>query len=379
VVLLSGTEQRRHARAQEAAELADTADPRRLGMLMKRQGMTVLLGGRLLALGVDVDAGLVEEIESARVVALQQGDRHELVTMGLLSALARDGIRAMPLKGSVLAQQVHGSVAARTAGDIDILVASRDLGAAIAALQSQGWKWLRRSSRASRLPVLHEGLVHPVLPAVDMHWRVHWYEDRFAADALARGESQGSGPLAMTPADGLAALILFYARDGFSGLRMAADVGAWWDTRCEGADAGAMLADTVARYPALAGPLTVAAQLLGPLVGFPGAPRHLPLRWRAAGELADPLAELGANQKNANVSLVDVLLAPPGGVGDALRRERQKIPEDLERPLTPADGLAVHLERGEHLLRVLRRWGLTGPPAFARAVTPRGLGRPEPY
>lgn len=380
VMLLAGTREWRHDGFAEAEELAGRVDPHRLGAVMARLGMTVLLGGRLLELGVDVDPWLAGEIGSATVLAKHQGDRHELVTMGVLAALTRAKIRALPLKGSGLARQVHGTVAARTAGDIDILVAPEDLDAAIETLQMLEWTWLRRTSRVSRLPVLHEGLVHPILPAVELHWRVHWYEDRFAADALLRAEPDKiTRALTMVPADGLVALILFYARDGFSGLRMAADVAAWWDARCADMDAETMLAVATDRYPALAGPLAVGAEILRSLVGLPVSPRSLPVRWRVARELADPLLQLAPKQKNANASLVDVMLAPPGGVAEALRRERQKIPEDLERPLTRADGLSPHLERGEHLLRVLRRWALAGPPALMRAASTDGLERPEPY
>jgi hypothetical protein len=380
VLLLAGSRDRRRAASGEVAELTRRADPQRLTALMARLGVMVLLGGRLLELGIDVDPWLADEIGSATLLAEHQGARHEMVTMGVLATLERARVRALPLKGSGLARQVHGTAAARTAGDIDILVAPEDLAVAIEVVQTLGWTWLRRPSRASRLPILHEGLVHPMLPAIDLHWRVHWYEDRFATDALRRaGPDEATRSLAMTAADGLAALVLFFARDGFSGLRMAADVAAWWDARCTGMEADSMLGDAAERYPALVGPLTVGGELLRSLVGLPLSPRTLPFRWRVAGELADPLLELAPKQKNANASLVDVMLAPPGGVGAALRRERQKIPEYLERPLTRADGLGPHLARGEHLLRVLRRWTLTGPSAVIRAAAAGSPARPEPY
>jgi hypothetical protein len=380
VRLLAGTRDRRQATAAQIAQLASRSDPHRLAAVMAHLGMTVLLGGRLLELRLGTDPWLAEEIDSATAIAEQQGDRHELVTMGVLAALARADIRALPLKGSGLARQVHHSVAARTVGDIDILVAPEDLAGAIEAVEMLDYTWLRRISRASRLPILHEGLVHPMLPAVELHWRIHWYEDCFATDALRRAAPDpATHALTMNPADGLAALILFYARDGFSGLRMAADAAAWWDARCTGIDADTMLAITAERYPPLAGPLAAGAQLLRSLIGLPVSPRSLPFRWRVACELADPLLQLAPKQKNANASLTDVMLAPPGGVADALRRERQKVPGDLERPLIRADGVSPHLERAEHLLRVLRRWAITGPPALVRAVAASSTGRPEPY
>ena len=53
------------------------------------------------------------------------------------------------------------------------------------------------------------------------------------------------------PADELAALLLYYARDGFAGLRLAADIAAWWDANGRGLPDGA-LDDLVGAYPALA-------------------------------------------------------------------------------------------------------------------------------
>ena len=43
--------------------------------------------------------------------------------------------------------------------------------------------------------------LHPSLPRVELHWRVHWYERRFAADALVRAQQSADGAAA---ADGAA-------------------------------------------------------------------------------------------------------------------------------------------------------------------------------
>jgi hypothetical protein len=65
---------------------------------------------------------------------------------------------------------------------------------------------------------------------------------------------------------------------------------------------------------------------------------------------------------------VDLLLAPPRGARASLRRERQKVPAGVERPLTRHDDLSAHRARWEHQLRILRRWALAIGPAAARAV-----------
>jgi hypothetical protein len=81
------------------------------------------------------------------------------------------------------------------------------------------------------LPLLHFVLVHErgELPPVELHWRVHWYERSFARERLLPPAVDPPGDWRPAPADELAALLLFYARDGFIDLRLASDLGAWWD------------------------------------------------------------------------------------------------------------------------------------------------------
>ena len=171
----------------------------------------------------------------------------------------------------------------------------------------------------------------------------------------------------MTPADGLAALTLFYARDGFTGLRMPADTAAWWDAHCDGLELDRVIEETALRYPRLAAPLRLGSELLGALVGLPTQLRTGSFRLRVAAELASPFEEVTAAEARAKVGLVDMLLAPPRGARASLRRERQKIPAGVQRPLTRHDELAAHRARAEHQLRMLRLWALALGPAVARA------------
>jgi hypothetical protein len=382
---MCATAESRRFRSDEAVALMRAADTDRLMALLEPLHLTVLVGGRLLALEARVEPRFEQQVRLATEVARQRGQAHELMTLAILGTLERAGIRALPLKGSVLARDVHGDVASRSAGDIDILVAAPDLRGAIAAVEGMDWRWQRPVSRNGELPVLHETLTHPMMPRVELHWRVHWYEDRFAADALTRAEQcVDHEPLRMRPADGLAALTLVYSRDGFSGLRMAADVAAWWDTMCFGQDVDQLVGAMAAEYPALAGPLLVGTQLLGALVALPTRPQAQPFRWNVAAELATPFYEGGLVQVGTNASLIDLLLAPPSGSGASLRREIQKVPERVDRPLSRHDDLATHLARWGHALRLSRRWGLAFVPAAARAyrghsdrssVTTAGLSR----
>src|SRR4029079_8012665 len=96
-----------------------------------------------------------------------------------------------------------------------------------------GWRERRRGRerdtlRRARLPRLHRELFHETLPPLELHWRIHWYEESFAAAALARAQPTNEGWRRLQPADELASLLLFLARDGFAGLRQTVDVAAWW-------------------------------------------------------------------------------------------------------------------------------------------------------
>ena len=368
VLLMCGTQERRLRDSETVMGLLEGCDPNRLSELLGRLRLTGLVGTRLLGLGVAVDPRLEDEILAWTSAARSCGRTHELTTLAILQELESHGVRALALKGSVLARELYGDVGVRSPGDIDILVAAEDLAAAVAIVARMGWAHQAIASRAAPLPVLHESLVHTTLPRVELHWRVHWYETRFAADALARAERAAAHePLVMLPGDGLAALVLFYARDGFAGLRMPADAGAWWDTRCVGMNADQIIEETAIRYPELGPALRLGAELLGALVGLPTYQRAESVRLRVAGQLATPFQEITLAEARAKVGLVDLLLAPPGGARASLRRERQKIPPGLERPLSRDDDLSAHLARWEHLLRLLRRWTLAMAPATARA------------
>jgi hypothetical protein len=376
VLLLSSTRGVREARAGEIAGLAARVDSRALIALLDRLQLSVLLGRRLHELTGGLDPWLEEQIAERRFAARQNGESQEMVALGILASLSRAGIRALGLKGVVLARQLYGDAGARTSADIDILVSAADLAHAIEVVGAMGWRRKQPTSAGSRLPILHEELVHPTLPMVELHWRVHWYETRFAADLLARAQAPAPHqPLIMESADGLAALMLFYARDGFCGLKMAADVATWWDSRCDAADADAVIETIATSYPELAGALWVATGVLGSLVGLPTRFAGGPLRWQIAAELASPFTEPTAGYLGAMASLVDLLLTPRGGRADSLRREVQKVPKGLERPLTRDDGLLAYLARSEHVLRVTRRWAMalaraTGR-AYRRAADPR--------
>ncbi len=221
---------------------------------------------------------------------------------------------------------------------------------------------------------LHETLLHPELPRIELHWRVHWYERQFAADAVARAAKPAAdAPLEMQPMDGLIALMLFYARDGFAGLRYPADAAAWWDARCAGSD-GPGPAELVAdRYPSLVAPVSVAAYLL--LERSRACPRSRgvtcrsagasPPVWRARFSKAD-----GGRPKPtpASPTFCWRLRAPPETRSAACWATRL-----ITRRTARRTGSTRWRATWAHVLRVARRWAVAVVPAVVRGYA---LGRP---
>jgi len=70
----------------------------------------------------------------------------------LLSALKREGIRVVPLKGLILASMSYGDEALRTIGDIDLLVQTRDFARACKVLSSRALSEEVGLRRVERLP-----------------------------------------------------------------------------------------------------------------------------------------------------------------------------------------------------------------------------------
>jgi hypothetical protein len=310
----------------------------------------------------------------SKAAARRWGVATELATLQVLGRLESAGIRAMPLKGSILARRLYRDVAVRSSVDVDVLVAPDELAAAVAAVAELGWQWEPDVARVGGLPILHETLIHPSLPPVELHWRVHWYERRFAADALARAaKPTADSPLEMQPLDGLIALMLFYARDGFTGLRFAADAAAWWDLKCLGSAGPGPAKLASEMYPALMAPVSAASSLLARLVGIPTEQsQNVPFRWRVAEGLASPFLDGGRRQAEANAGLTDLLLAPPSAATDAIRRVMRNAPVDPSRPAA-APPRSWNVSLG-HVLRVARRWMLAVVPAVVRGYA---LERPR--
>lgn len=367
---LAGTRERRRREAARAEELLAVVDWDALLEALAVQRLAPLLGGRVLELaGPRAPASFTDAVRSETAASGRAGALLELATLRVAAALESADIPNVPLKGPLLARALHGDPAMRFSRDIDILLSRADLERAAAALAPLGW----RAREGDGDPVLHLVLAHEAgMPEVELHWRVHWYETAFGAQALARAQPGADGIRRLQPLDELATLLLYHARDGLAGLRHPTDVAAWWDAHADtgGAPLLAAIADA---HPGLRPGLGASAAVLDELVGVPAgrllAPPHRTWALRRAVGLANPLMEGEPAQITAEIALVDGLLAPAGGRRAFLRR--RVLPSARELPArTARRPLAV--ARAEHVLRLVRRCSLAVMRPRARLRLPLG-------
>ncbi len=303
--------------------LAAGADLEVLSALMARQLLFPLLGTRLVEAAPErVTQAMQEQLDQALELARLRGLQLELLALQLQNDLERAGIAALPLKGTSLARNLYGDPGLRITQDIDILVGAEELGDAARVLRRRGY---RRGDDVYDGPGrLHLGLNHEraELPPVELHWRIHWYEDAFSRAMLERSVPAPEGRRARS-ADELAALLLFFSRDGMTGLRLAADVATWWDAEASLGD-DPLLDPICAEAPDLRDALSASARSLERLVGVraDAIVSARPARWRpcTAVRMANWTVSGDLDQIGANLTLVDWLLAPPGGSWPFVRR-----------------------------------------------------------
>jgi hypothetical protein len=250
------------------------------------QRMLLLAGARLAAVAHDV---LPPGFEARLAEAHPQARRGALLFAAaaghLADALEAARIPAVELKGATLAADLHVDEALRAYTDIDLLDPAESLERATAIAGSLGWT-ARVDPSGPALPPLHLALRHPqgALPEVELHW----YKPRFAAAALARSRVVDD-MRSLEPVDQLAAL-LFHVRDGFAGLRLAPDLGAWWDRHGDAATPAA-LERLGQAHPELEGAWRVTLTTVAPVVGLPargGALRAAPAQPARRRGLAPP-------------------------------------------------------------------------------------------
>jgi Uncharacterised nucleotidyltransferase len=328
ILLSAGTSARRQAMREHAMRLTMEVDWSRLAQMLRPRKLLAVLGPRILALAEehangDFAAAVREALETGR----RQSAFLQMVSLRVTAMLAEAGVRSTVLKGPLLSEALYGDPGRRLSSDIDVLVSPGQLHRAVEVVRALGYEDPTDYIQGCGLPVLHFVLIHEreALPPVELHWRVHWYERSFARERLLAPAGNSSADWRPAPADELAALLLFYARDGFIDLRLATDLSAWWDVY--GADLpSSALDELLGVYPGLARVIPVAVNVAEKIVGLPAAQiiddRHkLDLRGRAAARLANPNPHTSQSQLYADMGLVDGLLAPAGGFSAFVRRQ----------------------------------------------------------
>jgi hypothetical protein len=356
-LLLCQTAEARARHTDRIARLARQADADELVATFVRNGLLVTCGSRLEAIcGELLPASFLAAKEESAARLRARALLLETVTARLLLDLEAAGIRTLPVKGVMLARRIYGGAPVRPALDIDILVSRNDLAAARKIVESHGYGPPGDVPMVDGLPKLHYKFesLHGALPPVELHWRIHWYETAFSEGMLERSELDDAGIRRATPADELAALLLFYQRDSFLGLKLAADIAAWWDEYGWELPCSA-LAPIADEHPELRDALLVSAAVVERLVGAPatglvGGPPLRPRRAAWAARLGDWSYGEITPQMIANLSLIDWLLTPRGAQGAYARRYLFQPPLTFAREhgLPEEPRLRDHARRSAH-------------------------------
>lgn len=343
LLLLCGTSARRTLNAGRIRAL--------VRLISQERFLEVAVGQRLSALalhrleevcGPGLPRRLARESSRARERDRPLALAFEAAGEHVLDALAAAGLSALALKGAPLARTLYGDPALRSSTDIDVLVRPEELSAAIVAARALGYGPPVGAPDRGVLPTLHFVLPHlGGLPTLELHWRVHWLEEEFSRRVLERSVRPGRR-LAPRPVDEVAMLLLFYSRDGFAGLRLAADLAACVDAYDGELGRSHALEPLVREHPELRAAWTAAAKTAQVLVGVPawrlvngaGSARRVRLairlaNWTLSGDL---------DQAAANVSVIDGLLTPRGGLGAFVRRDMlpSRAAFALDNPSAPS-------------------------------------------
>jgi len=374
MLLSAGTRARREATRERMRALTTIVDWSRLAEMLRSGRLLPTLGPRILEFADDCANGeFAADVATSLDASRRQSALLQLISARAMDALADAGVRSTALKGPLLGEAIYDEPGRRLSGDIDLLVPQEQLSEAVEVVREMGYAKPTDHAGDDGLPLLHFSLAHEhgELPPVELHWRIHWYEAHFARDRLLPPPDRGFNDWRPTPVDELTALLLFYARDGFTGLRQATDLGAWWDKfgselRFD------ELGDSLRTYPELQPALSTAVAMAEKTVGLP-ADRliekmgSLGPRSRVVIRLASPRPYASAEQLYAEIGLIDGLLAPPGGLWAFVRRQIAPPREVIRQHTQRARASATV----SHSLRVLGRYGL----AFARLLRLPGAMR----
>lgn len=349
--------------APEIEGLAAALDWGRLTTELRARRLLATLGPRIVELlGERTDERFALALGEALTSGRHQGAFLQMIAARVVGELGDAQIASVPLKGPRLSEALYGDPARRPSSDIDLLVSAEQLHGAVEVVRSMGYRAPVDAVDARGLPLLHFALAHErdELPPIELHWRIHWYEERFACERLLGPLAGSDAELRLGTVDELLALLLFYARDGFVDLRLATDIGAWWD-RFGSALPGDGFERSIHAYPQLERVLVASATAAHDVVGLPtgwlGAyATRLDRRARIAVRLANPNPHSSQAQVYADMGLIDGLLVPPKGFWAFLRRQvmpsRARIRESTQSSGWQARSSVMHC------IRVVSRYGL---------------------
>ncbi|MGN6558858.1 MAG: nucleotidyltransferase family protein [Solirubrobacterales bacterium] len=368
LLTLAGTAERRRHSEEQVQQLIPRVDWSRLERLLEDGRLFPSLGPRLAELVPSAAAArFLEALAQARQAAGSDEIVYQLTFGQVHTALSERGIRSALLKGPLLGRAAYGEAGRRLCSDVDVLVPAEDLNEAAAVLRDLGYAPPTDYLDEGGLPLLHLTMVHSQnrLPSVELHWRIHWYERDFARRHLLPSEPDTPADWRPAPAAEFASLLLFYARDGFTGLRYPSDISGWWDRH--GAELDPADFDRILTFhPALQPALTAALEVAEETIGIPSRQltdgRALGRRGRVAVRLADPQPYRSLEQAYAEISLIDGLLAPRRLLGEYARRQIAPPPAVIREHAERAGDKAV--SRVGYSVRTLLRYAL----ALSRVV-----------
>jgi hypothetical protein len=378
MLLSAGTRDRRRGAGEHMKSLLPLVNWSRLTGLLQSGRLLPTLGPRILELSGEEGASeeFKTELAGSLVANRRQDALLQLISVRAIDVLAAAGIDSTALKGPLLGESIYHKPGRRLSSDIDLLVAPERLDDAVEVVRGMGYARPADHVGKNGLPLLHFSLAHErgELPPVELHWRIHWYESRFARERLLPPDGNDTDGWRPAPTDELTALLLFYARDGFSGLRQATDLGAWWDRFGAGPPVD-VLGSTLRAYPDLRPVLQTAARMAERTVGLPvdrivGNSGELGFRGRVALRLADPRPYASREQLYAETGLIDGLLMPPGDWRAFIRRQIAPPREVIRDYAQSAAGTHVESTVG-YSVRALGRYGL----ALARLLRLPGAVR----
>jgi hypothetical protein len=375
ILRAAATRERRAAERGRIDELVRALDWTALTEQLAHARLLPTLGPRIAELAGERAPAEFGETASASVVACRRQDALLLlIGQQAIEALRARGIAAAALKGPGLGEELHGEAGRRLSSDIDLLVPAARLREAVSVAATLGYEKPTDPADDNGLPLLHFAMPHGELPAVELHWRIHWYEGRFAEERLLP-PADADGSWQSEPVDRLISLLLYYAREGFTGMRQATDLAAWWDRFGDGLAAGELKA-RIAAYPQLGPAVSAAARVADLMVGLPSARLldgcRLNRRGRVAVALADPRPYATMQQLYAEIALIDGLLTPRGGLGAYLSRQIAPSTEVIQDHTDKA--LGAHMtSRAGYAARILGRCAL----ALGRLLRIPGTATPR--